>query len=177
MKQINSTSKTYFMHEMDGSNFALIKINGSAAFNYEKSNGDRTLLDFLLLPEKDENLMLWKQIRSCQDALQYKVANQLTYAWEERGYDKFLINSIINVVRDTEILVVIGYSFPYVNRFVDKMILKSMPNLHKIYVQDPNADEIIETLRTRLSGLNKQNISMIPKTYTNQFYLPNELND
>ena len=55
--------------------------------------------------------MLWKQIRSFQVALQYNVANQLTYAWEERGYDKFLINSIINVVRDTEILVVIGYSF------------------------------------------------------------------
>ena len=52
-----------------------------------------------------------------------------------------------------------------------------MPNLHKIYVQDPNADEIIKTLRTRLLGLNKQNISMIPKTYTNQFYLPNELDD
>lgn len=41
-------------------------------------------------------------------------------------------------------LIIIGYSFPVYNRIVDKVVLNSLfeRRLQKIYIQDPNADEI-----------------------------------
>ena len=52
-------------------------------------------------------------------------------------------------------------------------------NLKKIYIQDPNASQIIQNLEPVLSvknyNLNELKKNIIPKTNTDQFYLPPEL--
>ena len=59
------------------------------------------------------------------------------------------------------------------------MLFDFMPNLKKIYIQDPNASQIIQNLEPVVSvknyNLNELKKNIIPKTNTDQFYLPPEL--
>ena len=68
----------------------------------------------------------------------------ISYAWEkEWGSDRDYpyVNERLNyakaAARAAEILVVIGYSFPFFNREIDKIIFSEMPTIKKIYFQDP----------------------------------------
>jgi hypothetical protein len=71
------------------------------------------------------------------------------YSWESLD-QKDIIHNKINklreiakeIIRNTDILVIIGYSFPIFNRSVDKDILENVGKLKKIYIQDINASEL-----------------------------------
>ena len=78
-------------------------------------------------------------------------------------------------VGDAETVVVIGYSFPFFNRKVDRFLFESMPNLKNIYIQDPHADRIEQTLPSVIPS-HIYPITKVEKiTTTDQFYLPPEL--
>jgi len=70
-------------------------------------------------------------------------------------------------------LVIIGYSFPFFNREVDRTLFDSMINLKKIYYQDINAIKLIDRLQAVQQRINAKQI--IPITETGQFFLPYEL--
>lgn len=64
----------------------------------------------------------------------------LHFAWEKSDYHNKLMEHIKTVIDGVTILVVIGYSFPFFNRDVDKAIFKmltSQQTFRKIYYQDP----------------------------------------
>jgi hypothetical protein len=70
-------------------------------------------------------------------------------------------------------LVVIGYSFPFFNRLVDRRIL-NMPDLKKIYFQAPISG--IENIIQSFKSIRKLPIEGYEKiTETEQFFLPPEL--
>lgn len=74
----------------------------------------------------------------------------LKFAWElENGHNEQL-DALGARLKHCEELVVIGYSFPFFNRSIDRKILESMPNLKTIYVQAPQgaAQDIIKTIGT-----------------------------
>ncbi len=96
------------------------------------------------------------------------------YAWEhDLNSDWF--QQISTVMKETEILVVIGYSFPPFNREIDQELFSKLnPNkIKKIVYQDPSANkQIIKNLfKTPGSFENKIEIET---GNLNQFYLPNE---
>ena len=96
----------------------------------------------------------------------------MTFAWENFDDTLPFFKNLKNSISKTEILIVIGYSFPFFNRKIDKFILEAMPNLKKIYVQDPKfSSEIIEKIEGLISG---RKIKLIPKTFTDQFFIPIE---
>jgi hypothetical protein len=98
--------------------------------------------------------------------------NHLTYAWEEDPISKGAINHAENIMRNTDILVIIGYSFPTFNDKVDKKLLqifKENGKMGKIYFQDPSAEKEILTKRF---GMKEENIQL--RTKTSQFILPLE---
>ena len=71
----------------------------------------------------------------------------LSFAWEDEAISskKIFHEQRLPVAREiasqTQILVIIGYSFPFFNRDIDKVIMNTMmPSLQKIYVQDPFYD-------------------------------------
>lgn len=98
----------------------------------------------------------------------------LSFAWERMG-EKFL-DRINECVRDTEILVVIGYSFPFFNRSVDKHLLNEMKQLKKIYIQDANPDKVKIGLEAALPDRMIDNLPIVPLlTDKKQFFLPPEL--
>jgi hypothetical protein len=82
-----------------------------------------------------------------QQALDYILNEPFTenfhFAWERSHYLAKLLPHVQNIIQGTSILVVIGYSFPFFNRVVDKEIFKILllnNTLHKIYYQDPVLD-------------------------------------
>ena len=46
----------------------------------------------------------------------------------------------------TKVIVIIGYSFPYFNREIDKLLFKDLGGIDKIYIQDLNGEKIKEYL-------------------------------
>jgi hypothetical protein len=107
--------------------------------------------------------------------------SNMSFAWENFNESLKFYSDLRNSIENTDILIVIGYSFPFFNRKIDKMILDAMPNLKKVYVQDPkNAEDIIQKMnglipRKRIAANQKMNkISYEPKTFTDQFFIPIE---
>ena len=97
----------------------------------------------------------------------------LSFAWEKMN-DEYK-SMISTQVGDAETVVVIGYSFPFFNRKVDRFLFESMPNLKNIYIQDPYADRIVQTLPSVIPS-HIYPITKVEKiTTTDQFYLPPEL--
>ena len=117
----------------------------------------------------------------------------ISFSWEEGTTTKAVFDEAVNIMKNTEILVVIGYSFPYFNREVDRILLneKNAPKLRKVYVQDIEPDNIIETIKGfRENGWSKyakqfnDNLSIswderkfpfIAIKNLDQFHMPHEL--
>ena len=107
----------------------------------------------------------------------YSWRSNISFAWEK---DDQFIDSVLPLVQDAKTLVVIGYSFPYVNRLVDKKLIHNMNALQNVYIQDIAALDVKQSFETLLSSIqqiqaNKQGIQIHPSTSVAQFIIPNEL--
>lgn len=153
--------------------FAIMKLNGSASFhtadgyfshNYSDTYNHRFNIDFF--QEVLENYTI--------SNLNTNIIPSLSFAWESDTYRSQSISSYAaNEIRNTEILVIIGYSFPFFNREIDKLLFNRMTGLKKIYYQDINAANLV----TRLSSVVHDN-GIIENTKVikdvDQFFLPYE---
>ncbi|MGJ8666908.1 MAG: hypothetical protein ACSHW7_11110 [Patiriisocius sp.] len=103
----------------------------------------------------------------------------INYAWEHKT-DSSFFNNIKKILSKTEILVIIGYSFPLFNREIDENLLKSLNYLKvkEIVYQDPNANlEILQAVLSEniLRYVGHENNIKIKKEIA-QFYIPNNFN-
>ena len=153
--------------------YSIIKLNGTANFVAEE--------DWLQYSEAntiDETLLV-NILNKYTECLQIKPFPcdgklRLNFAWEERWSRDMLNKTIPNMVKDATALVVIGYTFPYFNRKVDKMIFAQMPNLKNIYIQDPEADRTEQYIKPVLPE-KLADVKIHPLIDTDQFFLPPEL--
>ena len=175
-EELNVFNKMYPTEFNANKPFAMIKLNGTALFT------DNTL-EAWQVGTKGVN-----RITDCfyggakEKPFQYgfnyltggNYHNMLSYAWEEKN-QVALDNAIEKRVYDTEELIVIGYSFPYVNNKMDSFILESMPRLKKVIVQDldDKFEDVKERIEAILEGGNKK-IEIIHKRNLQQFYIPND---
>jgi len=97
----------------------------------------------------------------------------LSFAWEKEEKDKCIIEKAMLNTKDTAVLVVIGYSFPFFNREIDRKIIGSMKNLSKVYIQSPDAHNVAERFQAMRDDLH--GIEILNKLDVGQFLLPNEL--
>jgi len=90
----------------------------------------------------------------------------IKYAWEQ-NLDGELYREIEEVMHNTEILIVIGYSFPTFNRQIDQHLFSHLNNnkIKKIIYQDPNANSAII-----------ENLFQNPRNYKNKIEIINEEN-
>ena len=98
----------------------------------------------------------------------------LKFAWENNYASKTLIEEAKQRTIDTEILVVIGYSFPDYNRLIDRALLGNMNSLKTVYVMDSERN-----IDLRINELRKMNVnSFIVHKHSDfsKFVIPNELN-
>jgi len=92
----------------------------------------------------------------------------LSFAWENSK----MIDKVKEVIHNATVLVVIGYSFPFFNREIDRSLLSDL-DLMKIYIQDKNPDNIWSRMKSILVEHKEVDCELISST--DQFYLPSEL--
>jgi hypothetical protein len=131
--------------------------NHENLFNRSDSNELRNLLnsfDFLNKPSSNKP----------------SFGDFINYAWETNSeYANEARLKAIEIFSKTNILVIVGYSFPPFNHSIDKQLFESIKNLKRIIYQDPNADPdfLSETF-----GIPKNKIVIINKSM-DQFSIPN----
>jgi len=70
-------------------------------------------------------------------------------------------------------LIVIGYSFPFFNREIDRKIIGNMEELEKVYFQAPDAETIKERFQAIRDDIDEK--LLVTKKDIGQFLIPNEL--
>jgi len=153
--------------------FNVIKLNGSAriktidfeGYLFSNSTGDRD-------SDAEETIDRYLTITQGREPIEC----ELKFAWESKNYNT-LFNAIESELSKITVLVIIGYSFPFFNREVDRMLFKLMGNLQKIYIQDINPSDIKESMEEFVNNYNSSgsNIEYFYKTNLKQFVFPKEL--
>ena len=155
-------------HDTEFENGKIFKLNGTAIFDYFHS--------FSLLGESCVDDFK-NTIGSIADVhTQFNPNNHLYFAWESSPTSQYF-KELYPHISNAETLVVIGYTFPYFNRVIDRSIFETMGSLKKIYIQDPFAERIHQNINPVLSvthtSINKVQIYELKDV--DQFYLPAEL--
>lgn len=166
--------------------FGVFKLNGSAK-SYKVQSGSKAtsfLLNKFDWPNDenkaykdsffDELYKLYEKLKI--NPMLTSNENQVTaisFAWEHDLRSDYYLK-LGEAIRNTDILVVIGYSFPFFNRKIDQKIINEyMPHLEKVYFQAPEADA--ENLKERFLTLSEKRPYTFIVKDLNQFYFPNEL--
>lgn len=161
--------------------FTLLKLNGTCGF-YNTSN-ERFHNQINKIPsainESDE--LINESIKSYWTSLYDNdnkniLSSTLSFSWEDepvmtRNVRSGIVQITKSITQQTKVLVVIGYSFPYFNRDVDREIIRSM-NLDKVYIQSPDAEKIKIRFRSILPDFDENRI--IQWAETDQFLIPDE---
>lgn len=149
----------------------IIKLNGRASF--VDSPIINSILNEKRLPVSIQLIIIYGHIHIDTRGLDFQFNNHLSFAWEESSNKEKWMTTIKSTTADTEQVVVIGYSFPYYNRKMDRLVFRNMPNLKKIYVQDINTAAVIQSMKAVL--LSHLHVDIEPITNCDQFFLPGEL--
>lgn len=149
----------HFIHKLNGST-AIIEDD---KFKYYISDANATFL-FQSFLEILKNYILVGYADNCESGM--------SFAWEEdkSNRSQTVIERACLATADTEILVVIGYSFPFFNREIDRKLITNMNSLTKVYFQAPDAKVISE----RFSAINSHT-KRETSTDVWQFFFPPEL--
>lgn len=153
--------------------FAIVKLNGTTGF----SNGMK-LVKFTDVLSQNFDLELLDKVVYQYANMSHKVNNgfypTLSFAWEkEEPGNTSIIEKAIACTNETDVLVVIGYSFPFFNRFVDRNIIGEMKKLRKVYFQSPDAENIKTRFQSVRGDIDPK--YLIPYTDVQSFLLPDEM--
>lgn len=166
--ELNVINKTYGTGKIDARGFSITKLNGMALFINKNA---KNLVELSKIFYGDDIINELNVVNRILNNDNYE--NTLSYSWE---HNKLFMAKVAERVREATSLIVIGYSFPYVNRDVDREILQKMTSLRKIYIQNPNASEIKESIEATLSPMQTKNIEFVFKDKNlSQFFIPPEL--
>ncbi len=158
----------------DTNGFSFFKVNGTVGH----FNNDNTLIDpYNFISNREDAIIdvLLKYDEIVNNINNFK--SGISFAWDSPDSTKTMISTIRKAVENTQVLVVIGYSFPYFNKEIDDQIIKSMSKLYKIYIQNPTPNNNKERLYAILPNLKRATYqdSIVEIQDTKQFYLPEEL--
>jgi len=149
----------------------IIKLNGSATF-VDSPIVTNILADKQLSVEL-QLIIIYSHIKISLSGFGIHFKTHLSFAWEDSPNQENMLNTIKSTTEDTEYVVVVGYSFPFFNRQTDRLIFGGMQRLRKIYVQDMNADAVIQSMKAVLPP--HLHVDIEPITDCDQFFLPGEL--
>lgn len=163
-------------------NFSVVHLNGLSFFDKPFDNVTASEL-FKVEATSDESTRLSKYIKLYNDFEsldfldQVKVVSKVSFAWEKQSGD-FEVNisdeilaSALEVAAKTDILVVIGYSFPIFNDPIDRLLLNRMP-LKEVYVQSPDSSVIISKLKNNYLMHKISDRYYYDLNYWNSFAIP-----
>lgn len=157
---------------VDFSKISLVHMNGIAGFYYNEQKSSILNL-FLNERPKDINEIIEKIITETS-----RKHDLLTFAWESNTDIAYLLRKRLEaaktIIANSDILIIIGYSFPFFNREIDKQIfnsLKESGKLKKIIYQDPYKTGEFLKKQFDLS----EDVEILHITEKDNYYVPNEL--
>ena len=164
----------------------ITKINGTATF-LRQDFFPRYRQDFLEKLNNEDGKELYNTYTRDQKKLLeliylYKLYiadsednTDLSFAFDETVTPSAaILESIDEIIKKTDALVVIGYTFPFFNREIDRQILKNLNHHAKIYIQDKYPKSVRQSLEAVLTDVQRQ-VQIVEIERTEQFYLPPEL--
>lgn len=164
--KLNITAKNYRNGKKNFEGFSICKLNGTATFVLPHT-ASTSYVDFIneSILNPDTLIQNYKVLKTYNG-----VHPSMSFAWEKES--EGFVESAIEQTKQTDVLVVIGYSFPFFNRDVDRIIIKGMPNLKKVYFQAPDA----EILKERFLAIRADivDLNLIERKDVNQFLIPDE---
>lgn len=175
LRDIIFKSKVYFKGFVNKNNdgFRIYKVNGTCAFIDD---------DNMTFEPNKIHRSIDKAFVERVTEIYYRVnytkyfRNTLSFSWEQESTEepeKSIVYNAIENTKETEVLVVIGYSFPFFNRDIDRQIIGSMKNLKRVYFQAPDANALKERFQAIRSNIDPKDL--VPRFDTEQFLLPDEL--
>lgn len=157
--------------EKESNKLNLVKLNGSAGgFVPIKEEHNSMLLDH----KKELYRMIFGPL---ENPSTIKNHDKITFAWDKTDEVNVIRNKAIDIFKNTDHLIIIGYSFPTFNRELDFELLKGLKKSCKIHLQIP-ADEI-KSVKQRLLSLTQKrdnDPNIFEHTETDEFYIPYEFN-
>ena len=175
------------------SKFELVKLNGNAAWDFLDGKSSWLTVFDKKLPVEDRLESFIEYYKNNKKNLD-RNRQYFNFSWEalddshRNNYTSYkdVISEAEKIASETEILVVIGYSFPIFNRELDNRLFSKMENLNKIYIQDINPERIKSTMLNAFyfKNIHSQNVSgyeppfqqIFLENSINQFVIPYELN-
>ena len=168
------------------SDYEIIKINGTATFdNIEKISTWRKNIwnkiweikedtpDSSVQMQRDQ-VWLLEFIYLYQLYVSGKTDNtNLSFAFDNSQPSEKILDSIDKIISRTDALVIIGYTFPFFNRGIDRRILQNLSSYTKVYIQDFYSERIKQSLKAVLPNLMDGQI--FSQNDVSQFFLPPEL--
>jgi hypothetical protein len=177
-KELNVIHKNNKHENKVETHFGILKINGTIGFYDFESNIVLGLNKWDLFSKSDnDNISRISPLLETYNNYAYEEQYEpmVSFAWDDDQGRRKIKEEIVDALSNTEVLIVIGYSFPYFNRELDRFIFAHIGNARgvvpKIYLQDINAQMLQENVE-RLRGGQKQ-IELIENV--NQFHIPFEL--
>jgi hypothetical protein len=140
--------------------YSLVNLNGMANFTIE-DNGVGSLF------ARDNSLNFYLALFQTRH-----INPMLSFAWEHDAPKrlKLALPIALRMIEDSEILVIIGYSFPFFNRDIDKKIMETLlKSVNTIYYQDPYNNGSFLKSQFDIS----KDITWIEKV--SQFFIPRDL--
>lgn len=144
----------------DTSKFGVLKLNGNAYYDANQAFDNHHNLNLyninILHDSEDEIIGKYLLCYNSKfpggkinDDDSFKYFN---FAWEKNNIEKYpghtsVIKTAIEVATKTEILIIVGYSFPFFNSSIDRLILEKM-SPKEIIIQDTNPKLIESRLKS-----------------------------
>jgi len=151
------------------SNPHVIRVNGLAGLEWPGTFSKYT--ETALRPFSIETVLISLEMYSVFVTDIGRPFFNIQFAWEQ---DPVIFQrNIAPAIEDTTILIDIGYSFPFFNRDVDRILLNCMIKLKKIYIQVLRPEH--DAIKSRLQSI----ISVLPEVQyiydEKRFFIPYEL--
>lgn len=161
---------------VDDARCKIIQLNGSATLS--KLSNLLYSIDYSLPADKRLTNDILLSLLTAYAKGDYNFKSHIAFAWEDDNQNE--INNLLqSKITDAQVLVVIGYSFPFFNREVDQKVFSMMPNLSKIYIQSKDPEEVEQSMRAafyQFQTANQHlNNNIVKLANVEQFYLPAEL--
>jgi len=112
-------------------------------------------------------------------------AKKIKFGWEDIHSKNSLIENAVSSIKNSKSVVIIGYTFPSYNRYLDAKYFTGTTLAGKeVFIQDPNADEIVSFLNSEFDieqpftskSINKKFLPKISaKKNCDSFYIPNNI--
>ena len=159
-------------HQIVNDRSKIVKLNGSAGFyrNSDEPNSTyEAVFDYKKLLFSEENAKVIYNILSESRSF---YENNIKFSWINDNQTMKARDMARDILSDTDILVVVGYSFPYFNRDIDRYIFSFLTTriAGNIFLQTHS--DSFESTKNRMIAIHQQLYHTKPFTELDQFLIP-----